>query len=70
MPATLELLENGHVISAVIAVPWQLQDVLDAYTTETTWRDQAAWKLHTILDLRNATPAPKGVLGLARRVPA
>ncbi len=70
MPANLELLENGHVISAVIAVPWQLQDVLDAYATETTWRDQAAWKLHTILDLRRATPAPKGVLSLSRQSPS
>src|SRR5437870_3207527 len=70
MPANLELLEDGHIISAVITVPWQLQDVLDVYATETTLRDQAAWKLHTFLDLRGATPAPKGVLSLARQSPS
>src|SRR5690349_1195029 len=70
MPATLELVENGHVINAVIAQPWQLQDVLEAYETETKWRDQAAWKLHTLLDIRRAPPSPKGVLSLARQSPS
>jgi hypothetical protein len=70
MPITVELRENGHVIYAVFAFPYTLQDAIDNREKEKALRDKGCGMIHSLLNMSAGGKPPNGVLKVAREGPS
>jgi hypothetical protein len=66
----MDLQEDGHVLYIKFADPWNLSDLEQAYNTEIGLRDNATFKLHTLLDVTQMRQIPPGFLAVAKRTPS
>jgi hypothetical protein len=62
MAATFRVIEDGHAIHYSYSDPWTLEDALQVGEAVLPHYDAASYRIHAIIDLRNAKSAPAGVL--------
>lgn len=70
MPTKMELIEDGHIIESALIAPWTLEDLFAAWKQEAAIRDASSIRVHSILDVSRARPAPRGLVTQLRNSPS
>jgi hypothetical protein len=70
MPVTVELRENGHIVYLKFTDPWSIANLTAAYKEELPFYDNAAFKVHSLLDLTQAHRLPPGMMNGRQGSPA
>lgn len=70
MPTQMELIEDGHIINSALVAPWTLEDLFAAWRQEEELRNGAPIRIHSILDVSRARPAPRGLVTHLRQSPS
>lgn len=59
MPVSLEVGNDGRVLYYQIADPWEIEDLMAAYTKEKQIRDEAPHVVHSVSNFSHARRIPK-----------
>jgi hypothetical protein len=62
MPVIRTDLETGHVLKYTITDPWKITDLLTLFPADIAYRDQAQFKVHTLINAAGAYRVPPGWL--------
>lgn len=68
MPATADLIENGHVLKYVVTEPWSMEDIYHITRRGKQVYDTSPHRIHLLADVTGIRKVPPGFLSV-RHVP-
>ncbi len=69
MAVNFTLLEEGRIEYFVFSEPWTIQDLMLLRAQRKQYLDEAAYKVHTLVDVRHIKKIPPGLIPYACKSP-